>query len=150
SADHAPTREGDLEEPSLSSDEVLVQTGVGLRPLKEGARLAGYVRAVDNPGKKAEIDLVGRTAQISFSSITWDPPRGVGKWTEPRNKISDVLKPGEVVRVRILKVTPPSVPLEATLDQVPEVQGALMAMDPKTRQVVAMTGGYDFELSQFN
>jgi penicillin-binding protein 1A len=150
SADHAPTREADLEEPSLSSDEVLVQTGVGLRPLKEGARLAGYVRAVDNAGKKAEIDLVGRTAQISFTSITWARPRGVGKWTEPPSKISDVLKPGEVVRVRILKVTPPSVPLEATLDQVPEVQGALMAMDPKTRQVVAMTGGYDFELSQFN
>ena len=149
-ADHATLREPDAEEPSLSSDEVLVQTGVGLRPLKEGVRLAGYVRAVDNAGKKAEIDLVGRTAQIAFSSITWARPRGVGKWTEPPSKISDVLKPGEVVRVRILKVTPPSVPLEATLDQIPEVQGALVAIDPKSRQVVAMTGGYDFELTQFN
>jgi len=149
-ADSNRTREGDSEEPSPSSDELLVQTGVALKPLKEGVRLAGYVRSVDNAGKKAEIDLVSRTAQIAFASIGWARPRAVGKWTEPPTKISDVLKAGEVVQVRILKVTPPSQPLQATLDQIPEVQGALVAIDPKTRRVVAMTGGYDYELSQFN
>jgi len=149
-ADSNVTRDGDSDEPSPSSDELLVQTGVVLKPLKEGARLAGYVRSVDNAGKKAEIDLVSRTAQIAFSSIGWARPRGVGKWTEPPTKISDVLKAGDVVQVRILKVTPPPQPLQATLDQIPEVQGALVAIDPKTRRVVAMTGGYDFELSQFN
>jgi len=149
-ADGNATHEGDSDEPSPSSDELLVQTGVVLKPLKEGARLAGYVRSVDNAGKKAEIDLVSRTAQIAFSSIGWARPRGVGKWTEPPTKISDVLKAGDVVQVRILKATPPPQPLQATLDQIPEVQGALVAIDPKTRRVVAMTGGYDFELSQFN
>ena len=148
-ADSNVTRDGDSDEPSPSSDELLVQTGVVLKPLKEGARLAGYVRSVDNAGKKAEIDLVSRTAQIAFSSIGWARPRGVGKWTEPPTKISDVLKAGDVVQVRILKVTPPPQPLQATLDQIPEVQGALVAIDPKTRRVVAMTGGLGFELSQF-
>jgi penicillin-binding protein 1A len=40
--------------------------------------------------------------------------------------------------------------LEATLEQIPEVQGALVAIDPPTRRVVAMSGGYDFALSPFN
>src|SRR6266568_878474 len=36
------------------------------------------------------------------------------------------------------------------LDQEPEAQGALFAMDPKTGAVRAMVGGYDFKKSQFN
>ncbi len=34
--------------------------------------------------------------------------------------------------------------------QIPEVQGALVAMDPHTGRVFAMTGGYSFGRSQFN
>lgn len=36
------------------------------------------------------------------------------------------------------------------LRQVPEIEGALVAMDPHTGRVLAMAGGYDYERSQFN
>jgi len=36
------------------------------------------------------------------------------------------------------------------LDQVPEVQAALVAIDPRTGGLKAMVGGYDFKKSQFN
>ncbi len=36
------------------------------------------------------------------------------------------------------------------LRQVPQVQGALVAMDPATGRVLAMSGGWSFEASQFN
>jgi len=36
------------------------------------------------------------------------------------------------------------------LRQIPSVQGALVAMDPATGRVVAMSGGWSFETSQFN
>ncbi|MBI1338618.1 PBP1A family penicillin-binding protein [bacterium] len=36
------------------------------------------------------------------------------------------------------------------LRQIPEVQGALVAMDPHTGRVLAMAGGYSFGLSQYN
>ena len=38
----------------------------------------------------------------------------------------------------------------ATLDQEPEVEGALVAIDNRTGHVLAMVGGYDFERSRFN
>jgi penicillin-binding protein 1A len=50
----------------------------------------------------------------------------------------------------------PNVPLPIwarplfVLDQVPEVQGALIAMNPHTGYVEAMIGGYAFEQSEFN
>ena len=38
----------------------------------------------------------------------------------------------------------------ATLDQEPEVEGALVAIDNRTGHVLAMVGGYDFNRSRFN
>jgi penicillin-binding protein 1A len=61
-----------------------------------------------------------------------------------------VLKVGDVVRIRVLKVPPPPGFLEASLDQVPAAQAALVIIKPETRHVVALTGGYDFVRSAFN
>jgi penicillin-binding protein 1A len=130
-------------------DEVLVR-GVALRPLKEGLRLVGWVRKVDESGKRAEVDLVGRVANVPFSTVGWARPRGVGKWTPAPMKMSDVMKVGDLVPVRIARLAPPPRPLEAALDQAPEVEGALIAIEPTTRRVVAMSGGYDFDTSSFN
>ncbi|MBX5483748.1 MAG: PBP1A family penicillin-binding protein [Myxococcaceae bacterium] len=140
------------QEPPPSPDERLARD-VALRPLHEGARVVGYVTRVDDRGRFALVDLVSRTARIDFDTVTWARPRGVGKSTAPPKKMSDVLHPGDLIRIRVGavgKAKDPAQPLEATLDQIPEVQGALVAIDPSNRHVVAMTGGYDFELSPFN
>jgi len=41
-------------------------------------------------------------------------------------------------------------PIPLSLEQTPLVQGALIALDPVTRGVRALVGGYDFQVSQFN
>ncbi|HEX4622707.1 MAG TPA: transglycosylase domain-containing protein, partial [Myxococcaceae bacterium] len=141
--------EGESEKPPKTGEEALARS-ITLEPVREGLRVAGWVSRVDDAGKKAEIDLIGRTAQVSFASASWARPRGVGKWTQSPAKMSDVMKPGELVRVRIGKPGPAGTPVEAMLDQVPEVQGALVAIEPSNRHVVALVGGYDFELSPFD
>jgi len=136
-------------EAAPSSDEVLVRA-VPLVPVKEGLRLGGYVTQVDDAKRVATLDFVGRPGTLAFSTVAWARPRGVGKWTQAPVKLSDVLKPGQLVRTRILSVPAAGKPLEVTLDQVPEVQGALTVIDPATRRVLALTGGYDFARSSFN
>jgi penicillin-binding protein 1A len=42
------------------------------------------------------------------------------------------------------------VEIRVTLDQTPEVQGALLSIDAETNEVIALVGGRDFEQSQFN
>jgi len=56
----------------------------------------------------------------------------------------DVLRPGDVVAV--------SKNENGTycLEQIPEVTGGLVALDPHTGRVLAMVGGYDYEISQYN
>ena len=136
-------------EAAPSSDEVLVRA-VPLVPLREGLRLGGYVTQVDDAKKTATVDFVGRSGILSFATVAWARPRGVGKWTPAPTKLSDVLKPGQLVRARILTVPTGGKPGEVTLDQVPEVQGALTVIDPASRRVLALTGGYDFARSSFN
>ena len=138
----------DDEEP-VSADELTARK-VELVPAEQDTRLAGYVSQVDDAGKFALVDLVGRTARIDFSTVTWARPRGVGKWTPAPKKMSDVLAVGDLVRVRLTDLTPAPQPLGATLYQVPQVQAALVSIDPATRKVVALSGGYDFSRSPFN
>jgi penicillin-binding protein 1A len=56
----------------------------------------------------------------------------------------DVMKIGDVVYIL------PSAEGEAFLAQIPEVQGAIVALDPRDGAIVALSGGFDFAASKFN
>jgi len=66
------------------------------------------------------------------------------KWVS--KKLGTILKPGDVIYVSALKDKPGSY----TLQQVPELEGALVSMDPRTGRVLAMVGGFSFAESEFN
>ena len=57
-------------------------------------------------------------------------------------------KPGDVVALNVVDPSPTNA--RFALDQDPQVEGALVAIDPYTGQVKAMIGGYDVRRSQFN
>ncbi len=69
---------------------------------------------------------------------------GSRRRSETMKLLSEVLQPGDVVHVR--KAPDGGYRLE----QVPEVSGAMVAMDPHTGRVLAMQGGFSFAESQFN
>jgi penicillin-binding protein 1A len=67
-------------------------------------------------------------------------------------KVGQVLSPGDVIYVEPLlgKDGKPVGDNQFRLRQVPEVSGAIVAMDPITGRVLAMVGGFSFDQSQFN
>jgi penicillin-binding protein 1A len=86
-----------------------------------------------------------QTGTIPFEEMKWAKrasESGAGK--EPASA-GDVLKVGDVVYVE---------PLDAAgryaLRQLPEIEGALIAMHPQTGRVLALVGGFSFAESQFN
>jgi penicillin-binding protein 1A len=58
----------------------------------------------------------------------------------------DVLSVGDIVLVAEIQEKENTF----SLQQIPSVSGALVAMDPHTGRVLAMAGGFSFEASQFN
>ena len=70
------------------------------------------------------------------------------KWTGQR--FADALvKPGDVIYVHLTDATEGK-SLRATLEQDSGAQGSLMVMDNTTGDVLALVGGRDYSLSQFN
>ena len=64
--------------------------------------------------------------------------------------LTQLLRRGDVVRVRVTAADPEGVAHQLELEQDPRVQGALLALEASSNQVLAMIGGYDFDRSQFN
>ncbi|MFM8990071.1 MAG: penicillin-binding protein 1A, partial [Alphaproteobacteria bacterium] len=69
---------------------------------------------------------------------------------------ADVARPGDAIVVEALvpaagaAPAAPGAPRRFALRQVPDVGGAVVALDPHTGRVLAMAGGWSFEASQFN
>ncbi|THB69832.1 MAG: PBP1A family penicillin-binding protein [Desulfovibrio sp.] len=74
-------------------------------------------------------------------------------WEEFRGSVG--LEPGDVVWASVLEngsegAGDEQEMLSLSLEQWPQVQGALVSMEPPTGDVVALVGGYSFQASQFN
>jgi penicillin-binding protein 1A len=87
----------------------------------------------------------GSTGRIPLEAMRWARRVGdSGIGPEPRRP-ADVLARGDLVVVE-----PAREPGSFALRQRPEVEGALVAMDPHTGRVLAMSGGFSFRQSQYN
>jgi penicillin-binding protein 1A len=125
-----------------------------LTDIEPGNILEGVVAEVDKKG--ATVYVSGLPGRIGLSGMTWARRRLEGNdlihdvSNHPKDKPTDILSPGDVVQVKILRVDRKKDRLVLALDQEPVVEGALISLDPRTGAIKAMVGGYDFKRSQFN
>ncbi len=96
----------------------------------------------------------GKTGTIPLSEMRWArtalPDQHVG---EAVKSASQVLKVGDVVAVEIVGKNADGLAYPAGtfgLRQLPQVEGAMVVMDPHTGRVLAMNGGFSYARSQFN
>lgn len=135
------------EYPDLSPAEVLgkIEYPKGMEPSWRVAYVTGASE------KQAELLMMNgddsETGILPLGQMKWArkelPEARVGAAVK---KVSDVLHKGDVVLVAPVDDKKD----EYTLEQIPQINGAIMAMDPHTGRVLAMVGGYSFARSQFN
>ncbi len=95
-----------------------------------------------------------RTASLYASDLGWARPvrPGGGFGPSPR-KVTDILQVGDVIMTEPASAASQRGGTRSDrlwLRQVPQVQGALVSLDPATGRVLAMSGGWSGEASQFN
>jgi penicillin-binding protein 1A len=128
-----------------------VATWTRVRVLEPGIRVGGIVESVSDKDATARVDLGTVSAVLRFEDCRWARPYNPATKTARPKGISAVVEPGDIVLVEVGEVPrDPRAPLPAKLEQAPEVQGALVSLDPVSRQVVALVGGSDFAISKFN
>jgi penicillin-binding protein 1A len=70
-------------------------------------------------------------------------------WTRLKNP-AEAFGEGMTVKVRVVAVDEPRRAAQFELEQDPAMEGAFLALDPRTGGIRAMVGGYSFERSKFN
>ena len=100
----------------------------------------GMVTAVN--GKSAVVKLGVQSVSMGPENWIWSQQKGA----------STFLKVGDLVYVKIEETAGPGDELvkKAALEEDTGVQGSMMALDNSNGEVLAMVGGRDFALSQFN
>lgn len=96
-----------------------------------------------------------RVLPLPLSSVAWARPNKAGQLGPAPKRITDVVQQGDVVMVEVqpgqaAEGKSPARPERLVLRQVPQVQGGLVSLDPATGRVLALSGGWSFESSQFN
>ncbi len=127
-------------------------------PLPAGADDVNWQLAVvlGTSSVGADIGLAdGSRGQIPFDEMKWarKPLQDATVGPAPA-QTNDVVKAGDVVLVQTLapqglrngKTTAAAY----SLRQIPAVSGAFVAMDPHTGRVLALEGGFSYEMSQFD
>jgi penicillin-binding protein 1A len=106
---------------------------------EEGEYKKGLVTKVDAEKNEAEVRFGGYKAIVTSKNMGRS---GKSPGAE--------LKPGYLGEFEINKVDDGTETLEVTLSQVPDVQAAIVCLNAKTGEIVAMIGGYDYQTNKFN
>ncbi len=111
-----------------------------------GTWRVALVRAAEREGLRIELADGGRglvpTAELAWARRVDE----AGRLGPPIREARQVAEPGDLILVEPL----PGTSDRYALRQRPKVEGALVALDPHTGRVLAMSGGFSFRQSQFN
>jgi penicillin-binding protein 1A len=159
-------RKNDLieEEPDGPPRVALLEEEPPALEFPDGRTLLGVVTEVEVDEDFARVAFApGLEGVVRLDTVAWARAANPSEPPRPLKSIDRVLRVGDVARWTLAppreekdekspddgqeEATPE---LEVTLDQEPIAQGALLSVDVKTGEVVALVGGYDFRSSQFN
>jgi penicillin-binding protein 1A len=110
----------------------------------------GAEPAIESTAKEDKLSATallkdGRQVHIPWQGINWAREYiSVNRIGNELTSVAEVIKPGDVVWLAHDAVNGWS------LAQIPEVQGALVSVNPNTGAIQALKGGFDFEHSKFN
>jgi penicillin-binding protein 1A len=92
-----------------------------------------------------------QTGNITLEGVRWAKPLSGPARGKTPSAVSQVLSPGDIIYADpLIGKDGSAVEGQYRLRQLPEVSGAMVAMDPWTGRVLAMVGGFSFDQSQFN
>ena len=145
--------------------------------LKKDKAYQAVVIKTDDAQRMIYASIGGIRVVIPETGFAWAHERKLDeeqRWYPPVTKPSSILKSGDQILIRVngdaqsvwplitadsrkrtsdaglIKIFQQQKFLIGELDQVPEAEGSLVALNPQNGQILALVGGIDFNKSQFN
>lgn len=107
------------------------------REMTDGEIVPALVTAID-----------GTNIQIRVGRYSGTIERADYQWA--RRQARELVRVGDVIETRVKVANRDAATFTGTLEQPPELEGAMVAIDNRTGNVLAMVGGVNFARSQFN
>ncbi len=107
---------------------------------EKGEYIKGLVMKIDSDKDEAEIRFGKYHTIVSSKNMGRSPNKS------PKGE----LKPGFICEFLVDGVDETNQILQVSLQQVPEVQAAIMCINAKTGEIPVMVGGYDYATNKFN
>lgn len=127
-----------------------VEEGIDSAILKTGETYQGVVVGIDQQKGDMIVRVGERKGILARKNMAWAGKVGtIPAYGRPA-KGNRSLTLGSVIEVSVVTPEINKEGAQFALDQTPEVQAALISLDPRTGGIKAMVGGYDFRKSQFN
>lgn len=135
--------------------------------VQTGEKYFAIVTDISKNGSEATVRLSEKIkGRLLARASKWARPFNNSSPYDKLENLNKILRVGDVILVRLatkadlshewepgtlLPISSEIIDSETfTLEQEPDVQGALVSIDPNNGYVVAMIGGYSFEWSEFN
>ncbi len=124
----------------------------GVSSIKLGKKIKGVVISVDDKAGWVIVRLKGGKGRIEMEDMRWarKPDTEVAYYEDRLKKPGDALAVGDVIEVAAKGEPDVEGVWPLSLEQTPEVQAALLAIEAETGLVKVMIGGRNFRESQFN
>lgn len=134
-----------------TTNKELWQILLARNEISSGVEDDGWRRAIvlNVDDKTASIGLSkGDRGVITLDSLGWSRRKfsDVSDETAPIKSMNEVLKKGDIVFVKLVD----GKTLQYSLQQVPELNGAMVVLDPHTGRIYALVGGFSYNRSKFN
>ncbi len=141
----------------LSEDEIEafsqeIEKEQVLKPLAAGVQTKGVVIDIKDKAGTVMVRMGSQRGVIKIDDMRWarKPNPDLSYYQAKLRKPSQALSVGDVILVEVKEKDPKSEIWPLDLDQIPEVQAALVCIEAGTGLVKTMVGGRDFLQSQFN
>jgi penicillin-binding protein 1A len=109
-----------------------------------------YPIAIDDMVPAVVTGITGDSIEVRVGNHLLNIDQDGYRWAG-RKSAKELFKIGDLIDVTLVELPSNNQKHgKATLDQEPEVEASLVAIDNRTGHVLAMVGGYDFQRSKFN
>ncbi len=105
-----------------------------------------FAKVISVNDNSAHIETsLNESGEIKLANLAWAREHIRGGYVGPKIvSVGDVLKKNDIIYISINDNG------NYTLEQIPDINGGIVVMDPHSGRVVALSGGFDFKLSNFN
>jgi penicillin-binding protein 1A len=133
------------DKPNLLADETFKASG---RPIEE-YRLKSWATPRLETGDIV-LAVTRKEARLKIKDYAAILPAAGAAWATAGKALESILKPGDVVEIRVTSKNAEAKEAVVALEQTPLSQAAMVAVESRTGQITALVGGRSFRRSQLN